>query len=77
MSEAGFDMVSSANRNAWYKPITVDEVQQLEGPLRDRIVEASDEDTYHHWLKVRKALRDSVATGALRPTHLRGFKREI
>jgi phosphoethanolamine N-methyltransferase len=77
MREAGFEMVSTVDRNAWYKPITVEEVQQLEGPLKDRIIEVSDVDTYNHWLKVRKALRDSVAVGALRPTHLRGSKRAI
>ena len=77
MREAGFEMVSSVDRNAWYKQLTVEEVQGLEGPLKERIVEVSDEDTYNHWLKVRRTLRDSVAAGALRPTHLRGLKYEI
>ena len=74
MRIAGFVDVSSIDRNAWYKPITVQEVEQLEGPLRTQIIEVSDEETYQHWLKVRRALRDSVAVGALRPTHLRGYK---
>jgi phosphoethanolamine N-methyltransferase len=74
MRDAGFERVSTIDRNAWYAPLTVREVEQLEGPLRDRIIEVSDEATHKRWLKMRRALRDSVGVGALRPTHLRGFK---
>lgn len=77
MQEAGFQRVSSLDRNHWYAPVTSHEVEQLEGPLRDRIIEVSDEKKYQHWLTVRRALRDSVLAGALRPTHLRGYKNEI
>jgi SAM-dependent methyltransferase len=73
MREAGFQGVSSVDRNSWYAPITRHEVEQLEGPLRDRIIEVSGEETYQRWLNVRRALRDSVSAGALRPTHLRGY----
>ena len=48
--------------------------RHLEGPLRGRLLEAVGEDLYLGWLEVRRALRDSVHVGALRPTHLRGFK---
>lgn len=74
MQKAGFDRVSSVDRNAWYAPITEQEVEQLEGPLRGRILEVIDEETYQRWLNVRRALRNAVCAGALRPTHLRGFK---
>lgn len=74
MREAGFQRVSSVDRNAWYAPVTRHEVEQLEGPLKERIIEVSDEQTYQHWLTVRRALRDAVSAGALRPTHLRGYK---
>ena len=77
MRSAGFSTVTSVDRNTWYKQMTVEEVQQLEGPLRERVIGVSDEDTYNHWLKVRRALRDSVVVGALRPTHLRGYKRVV
>jgi hypothetical protein len=74
MQSAGFNQVSTRDRNAWYAPITKKEVEQLEGPLRDSILQVADEEIYEHWLNVRRALRDSVRVGALRPTHLRGYK---
>ena len=77
MQKAGFDRVSTVDRNAWYTPITVQEVERLEGPLRERILEVVDEEIYQHWLNVRRALRDSVGVGALRPTHIRGFKANL
>lgn len=74
LREAGFVDVSSVDRNGWYSEVTRQEVRDLEGPLRDRLLEVVDEDLYHHWLEVRRALRDAVNVGALRPTHLRGFR---
>ena len=74
MDAAGFDQVSSVDRNAWYAPITIEEVKQLEGSLRHSIIEVSSEEIYNHWIKVRRALRDATNAGALRPTHLRGYR---
>lgn len=74
MGRAGFQDVSTVDRNAWYAALVEDEVRRLEGPLRERIIELSDEATYASWMAVRRALRDSAKDGALRPTHLRGFK---
>jgi phosphoethanolamine N-methyltransferase len=71
---SGFVDVSSVDRNAWYSEFTKQEVSDLEGPLRERLLEVVDEDVYQHWLEVRRALRDAVNAGAMRPTHLRGFK---
>jgi phosphoethanolamine N-methyltransferase len=50
------------------------EVSDLEGPLRGKLLEVVDEEMYQHWLEVRRALRDAVNAGAMRPTHLRGVK---
>ena len=74
MSNVGFERITTGNRNAWYAPIIVQEVEQLEGPLRTRILEVVDEKVYEKWLDVRRALRDAVGVGALRPTHIRGYK---
>ncbi len=52
------------------------ETDQVEGPLRDQLIDAVGEEIYAHWVQVRRALADAVAVGALRPTHLRGFKPE-
>jgi len=74
LREAGFVSVTSVDRHGWYSKLTKQEVRDLEGPLRERLLEVVDEDLYHQWLEVRRALRDAVNVGALRPTHLRGFK---
>ena len=74
MQQAGFENVSTLDRNAWYAEISASEFELLKGPLRQQILEVVDEDIYQHWMKVRRAFRDSAAAGALRPTHLRGFK---
>lgn len=74
MRQAGFEHVSTLDRNAWYASNSATEYRQLEGPLRERILEVADEEVYEHWMKVRRAFRDSAAVGALRPTHLRGYK---
>lgn len=74
LRDAGFADVSSVDRNAWYSEVTKQEVRDLEGPLRSRLLEAVGEDLYLRWLEVRRAIRDSANVGALRPTHLRGFK---
>lgn len=74
MKFAGFKNVSTLDRNAWYAEISASEYEQLNGPLRKRILEVVDEQIYHHWMKIRRAFRDSALAGALRPTHLRGYK---
>ena len=74
MQQAGFENVSTLDRNAWYADISVSEYEQLTGPLRERILEVVDEQIYQHWMKIRRAFRDSAVVGALRPTHLRGYK---
>ena len=74
MRQAGFEQVSTLDRNAWYASNSASEYKQLDGPLRKRILEVVDEEVYEHWMKVRRAFRDSAVVGALRPTHLRGYK---
>ena len=74
MQEAGFKAASLINRNSWYEPVTIAEVNALEGPLKEKIIAVSDIETYNYWINVRKSLRDVVISGDLRPTHLRGVK---
>lgn len=74
LRNVGFAGVSSVDRNWWYSELTKQEVRDLEGPLRGRLLETVGEEVYLHWLEVRRAIRDSANVGALRPTHLRGFK---
>jgi phosphoethanolamine N-methyltransferase len=74
MTAAGFENVSTRDRNAWYAQVAQFDLDQVKGPMRDRLIDAAGEEIYLHWLKVRQAHVDAVAVGALRPTHLRGFK---
>lgn len=74
MRKAGFEQLSTLDRNAWYAAISESEFEQLEGPLRERILEVVDEAVYRHWIEIRRAIRDSASAGVLRPTHLRGYK---
>ena len=74
MTAAGFDRVSTRDRNAWYADLARFELEQIEGPLRDELIAAVGEEIHGHWVQVRRALAGAVGAGALRPTHLRGFK---
>ena len=74
MREAGFDRVETRDRNAWYAALSAQEVEEIEGPLRDQIIEVCDPETYKNWLAVRRALAGAAKSGGLRPTHLRGYR---
>ncbi len=74
LTHAGFDQVKTRDRNNWYAPLTIHELDQLEGPLRESILEIATVESYQNWLEVRRALRDAANVGALRPTHLFGRK---
>ncbi len=74
MRRAGFEAVTSVDRNAWYAELSAQEVAQIEGPLRAELLSVVSEDIYSHWLSVKRALAAAVAVGVLRPTHLRGYK---
>jgi len=73
MRRAGFDHVETRDRNAWYADLSPREVARIEGPLRDKIIEVSNTETYEKWLTIRRALAAAAQSGGLRPTHLRGY----
>jgi phosphoethanolamine N-methyltransferase len=74
MRDVGFANVKTVDRNAGYADISAQEVQEIEGPLRQRIIEVSDLETYESWLLVRRQLAAATRSGGLRPTHLRGVR---
>lgn len=76
MRAAGFEDVTSVDRNAWYADVCAAEVTAIEGPLRDEVIAVSSEEIYERWLGARRALAEVVGNGTLRPTHLRGRKRD-
>jgi len=71
---AGFENVSTRDRNAWFADISNHEVVQIEGSLKQQLIEAVGEELWSHWIKVKRALAAAASAGGLRPTHLRGFK---
>ena len=71
---AGFANVSTRDRNAWFAKISNHEVVQIEGPLKQQLIDAVGEELLLHWIKVKRALAEAASAGGLRPTHLRGFK---
>ncbi|MCH9672256.1 MAG: methyltransferase domain-containing protein [Gammaproteobacteria bacterium] len=75
MRAAGFEAVASRDRNAWYAAVATREVALMEGPLRQRFLDAGGEARYQQLLTIRKTNADAVRCGSLRPTHLRGRKR--
>ena len=74
MRTAGFYNVETKDRNAWYVEQSAEELSQIEGPLREQIIEVSSPEIYENWLAVRRQLAAVTKSGALRPTHLRGFR---
>jgi phosphoethanolamine N-methyltransferase len=74
LASAGLQDITSRDRNAWYATVCADELAQIEGPLKQQLLDAVGEEIYANWLQVRRGLKAAVAAGGLRPTHLRGFK---
>ena len=74
MSVAGFVNVFARDRNEWYTRLAEHDLKQVEGPLREPLIDAAGQDIYEYWIKVREANLAAARVGALRPTHLRGFK---
>lgn len=72
MRAAGFEAVSTVDRNAWYAEVSAREVAAIEGPLRDGIIAVSSPEIHARWLAARQQLAEATRRGALRPTHLRG-----
>ena len=72
MRAAGFADVHTVDRHAWYGPLALQELRDIEGPLRERLIEVSDVETYEKWLSSRRGSSAAFNSGGLRPTHLHG-----
>lgn len=71
LRSVGFEDVSSLDRQSWYARLARDESEQIDGPLREQLIEAAGEAIYGEWARGRRALAEAVEAGGLRPTHLR------
>jgi len=74
LADAGLQDIESRDRNAWYANVCANELAEVEGPLKQQLIDTVGKEIYSNWLNVRKALSEAVTAGGLRPTHLRGFK---
>jgi 2-polyprenyl-3-methyl-5-hydroxy-6-metoxy-1,4-benzoquinol methylase len=74
MVAMGFANVSTRDRNSWFVELSTGEVEKIEGPLRRQLIATVGEEVYDNWVEVRRANLASAVVGALRPTHLRGYK---
>jgi phosphoethanolamine N-methyltransferase len=74
MVQAGFIGVASTDRSDWFKATASRDVERVEGPLRQDLMECFGQPQYEEWLAVRRAIAGAAASGALRPTHLKGWK---
>jgi phosphoethanolamine N-methyltransferase len=74
LADAGFENISSRDRNAWFAPIANHEVEQIEGPLKKQLIDEVGEEIFGYWTQVKKAMANAASAGGLRPTHLKAFK---
>ena len=74
LAKAGFIDIETRDRNAWYAEVCAQELEQIEGPLKQQLVDAVGDEIYSNWVAVRRGLAQAVSGGGLRPTHLRGVK---
>jgi len=77
LSQSGFENVETRDRNAWYTPLANHEVEQIEGPLKQILIDAVGGEIYQQWTLVRKALARAATAGGLRPTHLKACNPDV
>jgi SAM-dependent methyltransferase len=71
---AGFEDVSSLNRNAWYRVEAREELERLKGPLYDEVVAEVGEELVAKNIRIWTAMIKVLDSGEHRPTHLRASR---
>jgi phosphoethanolamine N-methyltransferase len=74
MNNAGLVDVKSFDRSEWFAQTARADVESVEGRQRERFQQFLGPSAYEGWLAVRRAIAGAAASGALRPTHLKGRK---
>jgi phosphoethanolamine N-methyltransferase len=74
MRDAGLVDVKWVDRSEWFAQAARGDVASVEGPQRERFLQFLGPTSYEGWLAVRRAIAGAAASGALRPTHLKGRK---
>jgi len=73
LCDAGFESVTSVDRNRWYAIVVEEELRTLDR-VYDDLVEKIGKEIVDPWVQVRRGAAKAVQGGGLRPTHLRGTK---
>ena len=74
MRRAGFADVVTRDRNPWYRDVARSELEQLKGPLYDKVAGVVGSAYVDKNIKTWEAMQKVLDTGEHRPTHLRGWK---
>jgi SAM-dependent methyltransferase len=74
MRRAGFTDVVTRDRNPWYRDVARRELEQLKGPLYDKVAAAVGPAYVDKNIKTWTAMQKVLDSGEHRPTHLRGWK---
>ncbi len=74
MQRAGFHDVTVRDRNPWYREVARRELEQLKGPLYDKVAVAVGTAYVDKNIRTWEAMQKVLDSGEHRPTHLRGWK---
>ena len=74
MAAAGFQDVTTVNRNPWYRDVARGELARLSGPLRAQVAAVVGADYVDKNIGTWTAMQVVLDSGEHCPTHLRGLK---
>ena len=74
MRSAGFTDIEIRDRHDWYAPLARRELENMEGPLHDRILERIGAERTRHFIEDWRQLVRVLERGELRPGHLKAVK---
>lgn len=74
MRRAGFTDVVTRDRNPWYRDVARRELDELKGPLYDKVATAVGAAYVDKNIRTWEAMQKVLDSGEHRPTHLRGWK---
>jgi SAM-dependent methyltransferase len=74
MRRAGFEEVTTRDRNPWYREVARRELEGLKGPLYEKVAAVVGPAYVDKNIKTWTAMQKVLDSGEHRPTHLRGWK---
>ena len=74
LRSAGFDRITLADRNQWYRSEAQAELDRLQGPLRQKMSALAGADYLEKNIRTWTTMKKVLDTGEHRPTHLLAWK---